>query len=49
VSARTESVLAIIAAMLVLFSALWDPRISAGVSVVLLIALGVYKFVHKDG
>jgi hypothetical protein len=48
VNARTESILAIIAALFVLFSGLWDPRISVAVAVVVLVALGVYKFVHKD-
>ncbi len=47
-NARTESILAIVAAIFVLFSAIWDPRISVAVSVVALVALGVYKFVHKD-
>ena len=47
-NARTEGTIAIIAALLVLFSAMWDPRISVAVSVVALAALGVYKFVLKD-
>jgi hypothetical protein len=47
-NAKTEGTIAIVAAMLVLFSALWDPRISIAVSVVALAALGIYKFVQKD-
>jgi hypothetical protein len=47
-NARTEGTIAIIAAFLVLFSALWDPRISAAIAVVALAALGVYRFVQKD-
>jgi hypothetical protein len=45
-NARTEGTIAIIAALIVLFSAMWDPRISVAVSVVALAALGVYRFVH---
>jgi hypothetical protein len=45
---KTEGALAIIAALIVLFSAMWDPRVSAVVSIVALLALGVYKFVHKS-
>ncbi len=44
---RTEGTLAIVAALLVLFSAMWDARISVAVSVVALAALGVYSFVKK--
>jgi hypothetical protein len=47
-NARTEGVIAIAAALLVLFSAMWDPRISVAVSVVALVALGIYRFVQKD-
>jgi hypothetical protein len=47
-NARTEGAIAITAALLVLFSAMWDARISVGVSVVALVALGVYRFVQKD-
>ena len=46
-NARTEGTLAILAALLVLFSAMWDARISAIVAVVALVALGVYNFVQK--
>jgi hypothetical protein len=44
---KTEGTLVILAALLVLFSAMWDPRISVAVSVAALAALGVYKFVYK--
>jgi len=46
-STKTEGTLAIAAAMLVLLSTMWDPRISVAVSIVALLALGVYKFVYK--
>jgi hypothetical protein len=45
--ARTEGSLAIAAALLVLFSAMWDPWISLVVSIAALLALGVYEFVYK--
>jgi hypothetical protein len=45
---RTEGAIAIVAALLVLFSAMWDPRISVAVSVVALVAFGVYRFVQKE-
>jgi hypothetical protein len=44
---RTEGTIAIAAALLVLFSAMWDPRISVVVSVAALLAFGVYRFVYK--
>jgi membrane protein implicated in regulation of membrane protease activity len=47
-NARTEGAIAIAAALLVLFSAMWDSRISVVVSVVVLVALGVYRFVQKE-
>ena len=43
---RIEGPLAIIAALIVLLSAMWDPRISIVVSVVALLGLGIYKFVQ---
>jgi hypothetical protein len=39
-----EGTASILAAFLVLFSAMLDPRISAGLAVVFLIALAVYHF-----
>ena len=44
---KTEGVVAIIAALLVLFSAMWDPRISITVSLVALVAIGIYKLAQK--
>ena len=46
-NARTEGTIAIVVALFVLLSAMWDPRISVVVSVVALAALGVYKLVQK--
>jgi hypothetical protein len=45
---KREGTLAIIAAFIVLFSAMWDPRISVAVSVVALAAFSVYRFMQKD-
>jgi len=44
---KTESTVAIVAALLVLFSAMWDPRISAGLAVVALLGLGLYGLLRK--
>jgi hypothetical protein len=45
---KTEGIFALIAALVVLFSAMWDPRISVAVSVVALLGFGIYAFVHKS-
>ena len=47
-NSKTEGMLAIIAALLVLFSAMWDPRASVAVSVLALVGLGIYKLVQKQ-
>jgi hypothetical protein len=44
---KIEGVMAVIAAVLVLLSAMWDPRVSIGVSIIALLGLGIYKFVKK--
>ena len=44
---KTEGTLAIIAALIVLFSAMWNPLVSAAVSIVALAAFGIYKLVQK--
>ena len=46
-NAKTEGTLAIVAAILVIFSAMWDPRVSVAVSVVALVGLGIYRFAHR--
>jgi len=45
---KTEGTFAIIAALIVLFSAMWNPLVSATVSIVAMAAYGVYKFVQKE-
>jgi hypothetical protein len=47
-NAKTEGTIAIAAAILVLFSAMWDPRISVAVSIVALVGLGAYRFLQKS-
>jgi hypothetical protein len=44
---KAEGAIAIVAALFVLFSAMWDPRISVGVSVAALAAFGIYRLVNK--
>jgi hypothetical protein len=43
---KTEGVVDILAALLVLFTALLDPPVSAGIAVVFLVGLSLYKFVQ---
>ncbi len=44
-NARVEGWISIAAAILVLFTAMLDPRVSAALAVILLVALAVYQFV----
>ena len=46
-NAKTEGTLAIVAALIVLFSAMWNPLVSVAVSAVTLIGFSIYQFVHK--
>lgn len=45
---KTEGTMAVIAALIVLFSAMWDPRVSVVVAIVALIAFAGYKFIEKN-
>jgi len=47
ISNRAEATIAIFAALLVLFSAMLEPLVSAGIAVAVLVALGIYHFVRK--
>jgi hypothetical protein len=47
VSNRLEAGLSVLAALLVLFTALLDPRISAALAVLALAALGIYHFTRR--
>ena len=44
---KIEGTLAIIAALLVLFSAMWDARVSVALSILALLGLGIHKFVQR--
>ncbi len=45
---KTDASINALAAILVLFTAMLDPRISVGLAVVFLVGLSIYKFRHKD-
>ena len=45
---KTEGAIAIITALIVLFSAMWNPLVSVVVSIVVLLGFGVYKYVHES-
>jgi hypothetical protein len=45
---KIEGAFAITAALFVLFSAMWDARISIAISIIALVAFGVYKLVQKE-
>ena len=45
---KTEAMLAIIAALIVLFSAMWDPQVSVIVSILAWLGLGIFKFTHNS-
>ena len=45
---KTEGFFAIVAALIVLFSAMWNPLVSVAVSVIAMAAYGVYKFIQKE-
>ena len=47
-NSKTEGIINSLAAMLVLFTAMLDPRVSIGIAVVALIGLALYKFSSKD-
>ena len=47
-SAKLEGSIAIAVAIIVLFSSMWDPRVSAAVSLLALVSLGVYKLTRKQ-
>jgi chromate transport protein ChrA len=48
VKAKIESIFAIAAAILVLFTAMMDPDISVVIAAVLLVAIGIYEFVKRQ-
>ncbi len=44
---KVEGTLAIVAALIVLSSAMWNPRVSVVVSLTALVAFGIYKLMQK--
>jgi len=45
-NSRKEGTVAIVAALFVLFSAMWDSRISIALAILALAALGIYRLVR---
>lgn len=45
---KTQGTIEVLAALLVLFSAMWDPRISVVVAIAALVGLGIYKLIQKE-
>ncbi|HEX2989306.1 MAG TPA: hypothetical protein VHO49_01450 [Anaerolineales bacterium] len=45
---KTEGTIMILAALLVLFSAMLDPRVSVAISMVALVGLGIYRLMHTN-
>lgn len=45
---KIEGTFAIIAALIVLFSAMWNPLVSVSVSIVALLGFGVFKLIQKN-
>jgi hypothetical protein len=46
-NSKQDGTFAIIAALIVLFSAMWDPWVSVGVSIGALLLYSIYKFIQK--
>lgn len=44
---KKEGLFAIIAALIVLFSAMWDPLVSVGIALAVLIAFAIGEFAKK--
>ena len=47
-NSKTEGTMAIIASIIVLFSAMWNPVVSAAVSVIAMLGFGIYKFLKEN-
>ena len=45
---KTEGAFAVIAALIVLLSAMWDPMVSVAVSIIALAGFGIFKLMHKN-
>ena len=47
-NSHIEGGIAIVAALIVLFSAMWDPRISVMVSIACLASIGIFRLVQHE-
>ena len=45
---KAEGTFAIIAALIVLFSAMWDPIVSVAISIIALVGFGIFKLIQKN-
>ena len=45
---KMEGTFAIVAALIVLFSAMWDPMVSVAVSILTLMGFGLFKLIQKS-
>ena len=45
---KKEAPISVVVALFVLFSAMFDPRVSAGIAIVFLLALAAYKFTRTS-
>ena len=45
---KIEATFEIIAALIVLFSAMWNPLVSVTISIVALLGFGIYKYMQKS-
>lgn len=45
---KTEATISILAALFVLISAMFDPKVSAGLAIAFLVILAGYKFTHSS-
>lgn len=45
---KTEGTFAILAALIVLFSAMWNPLVSVTVSIIALLGYGIFKLMQKS-
>lgn len=46
-STKTEGTFALITALIVLFSAMWNPMVSVAVSIIVLMGFSIFKLMHK--
>ena len=47
-NSKMEGTFAMVAALIVLFSAMWDPMVSVAVSIIALMGFGIFKLVQKN-